>query len=130
MLLQGHNLYKCKKKVHLAKVCRNTKSTLSQSKSEPSQTNTVIPDTQVPEEYLIQLFSIQEEGTRNHARPLTVLVTINGKSVMMEIDTGSAVSIMSDSLFSSVFQNSNLQKTETKLCNYSGKQLPVQLQIS
>ena len=67
---------------------------------------------------------------RNHARPLTVLVTINGKSVMIEIDTGSAVSIMSDSLFSSVFQNANLQKTETKLCNYSGEQLPVQLQIS
>ena len=48
----------------------------------------------------------------------------------MEIDTGSAVSIMSDSLFSSVFQNAKLQKTKTKLCNYSGEQLPVQLQIS
>ena len=112
----------------MAKVCRSTKSTLPQSKSEPSQTNTVIPDTQVPEEY--QLFSIQEEGTRNHAKPLTVLVTINGKSVMMEIDTGSAVSIMSDSLFSSVFQNAHLQKTETKLCTYLGEQLPVKGKVT
>ena len=66
---------KCKKREHLAKVCRNTKSTLSQSRSEPSQTNIVIPEAQAPEEY--QLFSILEEGTRNHTKPLTVLVNIN-----------------------------------------------------
>ena len=114
---------KCKKRGHLAKVCRNTKSTLSQSRSEPSQTNIVIPEAQAPEEY--QLFSILEEGTRNHTKPLTVLVNINDQSVKMEIDTGSAVSIMSESLFSSVFKTANLQETETKLCTYSGEQLPV-----
>ena len=114
---------KCKKRGHLAKVCRNTKSTLSQSRSEPSQTNIVIPEAQAPEEY--QLFSILEEGTRNHTKPLTVLVNINDQSVKMEIDTGSAVSIISESLFSSVFKTANLQETETKLCTYSGEQLPV-----
>ena len=119
---------KCKKKGHIAKVCRSTKSSPLQSRSEPSQTNTVIPDTQVPEEY--QLFSIQEEGTRNHTKPLTVLVTINGKSVVMEIDTGSAVSIISDTVFSSVFELANLQETEVKLCTYSGEQLPVKGKIT
>ena len=113
---------KCKKRGHLAKVCCNTKSTLSQSRSEPSQTNTVIPEAQAPEEY--QLFSILEEGTRNHAKPLTVLVNINDQSVKMEIDTESAVSIMSESLYSSVFETANLQETETKLY-LSGEQLPV-----
>ena len=47
----------------------------------------------------------------------------------MEIDTGSAVS-MSDSLFSSVFQNANLLKTETKLWTYSGEQLPVKGKVT
>ena len=125
---KGSICAKCKKKGHLAKVCRSTKSTPPQSRSEPSQTNTVIPDTQVPEEY--QLFSIQEEGTSNHTKPLTVLVTINGKPVAMEIDTGSAVSIISDSVFSSVFETVNLQDTEVKLCTYSGEQLHVKSRIT
>ena len=56
-----------RKKWHLAKVCCSTKNTPSQSKSEPSQTNKLISDTQVPEEY--QLFSIQQEGTNSHAKP-------------------------------------------------------------
>ena len=43
----------------------------------------------------------------------------------MEIDTRTAVSIISDSIFSSVFEPANLQETEVKLCTYYGKQLPV-----
>ena len=54
----------------------------------------LISVTQVPEEY--QLFSIQQENTVSYTKPLTVLVTINGKSVTMEIETGFAVSIISD----------------------------------
>ena len=104
-------------------MCHSTKSIPPQSRSEPSQTNTEIPDTQVPEEY--QLFSIQEEGTRNHTKPLTVLVTINGKSVIIEINTGSAVSLISDSVSGSVFETSSLLETEVKLFTYSGEQLPV-----
>ena len=109
-------------------MCHNIKSTLPQSRSEPAQTNTVIPDTQIPEEY--HLFSIQEEGTTNHAKPLTILVTINGKSVTIETNTGSAVSLISDSFFSSVFETSSLQETEVKLCTYSGEQLPIKGKIT
>ena len=124
---------KCKKKGHLAKVCRSTKHTStpshpSQSKSESLLTNTLTSDQQIPGEY--QLFSIQQEGTGSHTKPLTVLVTINGKSVTMEIDTGSSVSIISDSVFSSVFETATLQETEVKLCTYSGEQLPVKGKIT
>ena len=48
----------------------------------------------------------------------------------MEIDTGSAVSIISDAVFSSVFELANLQETEVKLCTYSGEQLPVKDKIT
>ena len=48
----------------------------------------------------------------------------------MEIDTGSAVSIISDTVFSSVFELANLQETEVKLCTYSGEQLPVKGKIT
>ena len=121
---------KCKKKGHLAKVRRSTKHTSHppQSKSESLLTNTLTSHQQVPGEY--QLFSIQQEGTGSHTKPLTVLVTINGKSVTMEIDTGSSVSIISDSVFSSVFETATLQETEVKLCTYSGEQSPVKGKIT
>ena len=48
----------------------------------------------------------------------------------MEIDTGSSVSIISDSIFSSVFETATLQETEVKLCTYSGEQLPVKGKIT
>ena len=115
MLLRGLSCVKCKKKGHLAKVCHSTKHTSTpshppQSKSESLLTNTLTFDTKVPEEY--HLFSIHQEGTDSHTKPLTVLVTINGKSVTMEIDTGSSVSIISDSVYSSVFETATLQETE------------------
>ena len=65
------------------------------------RTNMLTSDTQVLGEY--QLFSIQQEGTGSYTKPLTVLVTINGKSVTMEIDTGSSVSTR-------CIKNSNLRK--------------------
>ena len=46
----------------------------------------------------------------------------------MEIDTGSAVSIISELVHKNFFKaqtSEMLQQTEAKLCTYSGEQLPV-----
>ena len=48
----------------------------------------------------------------------------------MEIDAGSLVSIISDSIFSFVFETATLQETEVKLCTNSSKQLPVKGKIT
>ena len=122
---------KCNKKGHLAKVCHSStpqkaSGHSSQSRSNPVQTNTVISNTQVPEEY--QLFLIQQAGIGSHIDPLTVSITINGKSIPMEIDTGSAVSIISESVYKNFFKaqtSETLQQTEAKLCTYPSEQLPV-----
>ena len=122
---------KCNKKGHLAKVCysrtpQKASGHSSQSRSNPVQTNTVISNTQVLEEY--QLFSIQQAGIGSHIDPLTVSITINGKSIPMEIDTGSAVSIISESIYKNFFEaqtTETLQQMEAKLCTYSGEHLPV-----
>ena len=117
---------KCNKKGHLAKVCRSSSSTphsasgYSSSQTRPVQTNTVIPNTQV-----------SEDGS--HTKPLTVSVTINGKAVQMEIDTGSAVSIILELAYSNIFGtqiSESLQETEAKLCTYSGELLPVKGKIT
>ena len=55
---------------------------------------------------------------------------VDDESVKTEIDTGSAVFIISESFFSFVFGTTNLQKTETKLCSYLGKQLTVKGKVA
>lgn len=48
----------------------------------------------------------------------------------MEIDTVLAVSIISDSVFNTVFKTASLQDTEAKLSTYSGEQLLVRGKIT
>ena len=51
-------------------------------------------------------------------------MNLNGKQVAMEIDTGSAVSIMPESKFKEISSEA-LQESTIKLCSYSGKQIGV-----
>lgn len=124
---------KCNKKGHLAKVCRssgiqqNASNSSTLPKSKPVQTNTVVAHPQVSEEY--QLFAIEQKGDSRPSDPLTMSIDINGKTVLMEIDTGSAVSIISESQYSEIFEAQALQQTDAKLCTYSGEQLPVKGKI-
>ena len=53
-----------------------------------------------------------------------VSVNINGKQVSMEIDTGSAVSIMSESKFKEI-SSEPLQESLVNLCTYSGEKISV-----
>ena len=51
-------------------------------------------------------------------------VNLNGKQVAMEIDTGSAVSIMPESKFKEISSEA-LQESTVKLYTYSGEQIGV-----
>ena len=56
--------------------------------------------------------------------PLFVTVNLNGKQVPMEIDTGSAVTIMSESSFKEIALDP-LQESVANLCTYSGEKIQV-----
>ena len=93
---------KCNKTGHLAKVCqsRKTISSLSLPTKKRLPTNVVSEQTSPSEKHEYALFTIQDtKEVTDKPGPLHVSVKINGKQVSMEIDTGSAVSIMSESKF-------------------------------
>ena len=121
----------CHKKGHIAAVCR------SRSFSQPvapttvgKPTNTIVAQTPLSEEY--HLFAINQNCSSAHPAPLTTPITVNGKTISMEIDTGSAVSIISESSYKEIFQanSESWHTTDVKLCTYSGEQLPVKGKVS
>ena len=81
----------CKKKGHLASVCRKKKQ--DRNSSKPEHMNQVT-EPQSSEEEREQEYSLYQLSSGS-SRPIAVQVSLNGKSVEMEVDTGASVSIIS-----------------------------------
>ena len=58
-------------------------------------------------------------------KPLAVDLTIGKKPLRMEVDTGAAVSLVSETTFRSLFPRAALQPSQAKLQTYSGEPLEV-----
>ena len=57
--------------------------------------------------------------------PITVSVQIEGSSVQMELDTGAALSLMSETVFRQLFPSKELVPSTIRLCAYSGEPIEV-----
>lgn len=100
--------YKCSKTGHLAKMCRtNIRSVTS---VDASTDETV-------------LFKV--ETTPKLGAYFVITIVIDGKQVDMQVDTGAAVSIMSESEFRKMFPHKQCQKTNVRLTAYNGSSIPV-----
>ena len=58
-------------------------------------------------------------------KPLEVDLQLEGKPLRMEVDTGAAVSLVSEETYRSLFPTVPLQSSMTKLRTYSGEPLTV-----
>ena len=105
------NCHKCGKKGHIAKVCRTKKTSRTQW-VETEENNDVI-------------FRVG-----NRSQPYQVMMQLDGKRVIMEVNTGAAVSVMSSKSLNSLFPRAILQKTTVRLRTYMAKEMPVLGQIS
>ncbi len=56
-------------------------------------------------------------------------MSINGRDVTMELDTGAAVSLVSEMMFQSLWPDVSLQQASVRLQTYSGDPLPVLGQV-
>ena len=111
----------CKKTGHLAKVCRS-KQPASKAKLPA---NVIAEETVQNEQEEYSLFTIQDtRATATNTDPIQVTMTLNGKPTLMEIDTGAAVSIMTETKFMEI-SSEELQGSLVNLCTYSGEKLSV-----
>ena len=56
---------------------------------------------------------------------LTVKLEIQGKPVLMEVDTGAAVSVISEETYKELFSNLALKKAPVCLKTFTGEQIPI-----
>ena len=125
--------HKCKKKGHLARVCRSSKQLQSApTASRPNQirtsrtTNQVAVDddcvSDTSESY--ELFNLQE----TRSKPLVVTVKLNNSTAHMELDTGASLSIISEKTFCSLWSTQarpELQSSSVKLHTYTKQAIEV-----
>ena len=121
----------CGKREHIAKVCRskekfrNTKQPVTGS--HPKQANLVQlkqPDDSTDESDID--FPVLKVGSEaRSAHPITVDMVVNGKTLSMELDTGAAVSIISEQTRRSTFPDTPLRKSTSVLRTYTGEPMTV-----
>ena len=112
----------CRKKGHLASVCRKKKARSSKPEDsmDKSNANVVEGEEESPE---YPLFNISK---CTPSKPLLVKVLINGVSINMELDTGASVSLMGEDTYRLIQDSaSSLQQSSVKLHTYTGEPIKV-----
>ena len=108
--------HKCNKIGHIKRACTtvNHRSTPARNVQHVSQM-----DSTAEREY--PLFTL----SASHTPPITISVKINDKQVLMELDTGAAVSLVSEDTHKQHWPEYQLQESTARLKTYSGEHLEV-----
>lgn len=105
----------CRKKGHLAAVCRK-----KAREAAPERTNRV--DASLSDDEVYTMYTIN--GRDRMTKPFEVALTLNGVRTTMEVDTGAAVSIVSEKLFKTLQEEGAvLRPSQAKLCTYTGESI-------
>ena len=104
---------KCELKGHIARVCR----------TKPKRRSTKTVDEETVDESDGSLHAVRT--TTGRVPPYKVQVLVDGCEVPMEIDTGASRSIISESMFRSIWPKRKLVASNVRLSTYSKEPLPV-----
>ena len=120
----------CNKKGHIAKVCKSriVQTKVPVSGDSNKATHQVTQDLCDTDSSEYTLFTLPSQQTK----PLQAHVEIEGHHLGMEIDTGAAVSIISDKTCTSLphLKKLPLQPTQVTLRTYTGESIPVLGELS
>jgi len=113
----------CKKKGHLARVCRAKQQQQQRSLRKPKQTH-FVETTAEDSDDAYGLYTVREQ---QHT-PITVTLYLNSTPVIMELDTGASISVLSEATYQQLASQGSfpsLQPSEVKLKSYTGQDIPV-----
>ena len=126
---------RCQKKGHIGKICRSTRSShtksrnmkwvhadeaISNSDSHSESLPEPPPDSHPP------IFKVNARGSH----PITVQMSINGKPLQMEVDTGAAVSVISSVVKNQLFPDVPLAPPSVVLRTYTGEAMALQREMT
>ena len=109
----------CNKVGHLKKVCRKLRQAEKMAGASTVKQVDATASQSTESEY--RLFQIG----KSHHTPITVEVLLDGQPHVMELDTGAAVSVMSQCSYQQLFGTRPVESTSTRLKLYGGTPLPV-----
>ena len=112
----------CKKKGHLARMCRsrtaqNTPSQSGKGKNFCKRETHWVATTEDYEHFPDN--AILTVGSHGRNRPITVQLELNGQQVLMQVDTGAAVSIISEATQQKLFPDAHLEQSSVQLQTYT-----------
>ena len=115
--------FNCGKKGHVRSVCRSRSVATGKGRQRQAvqQLEAEMAEVQAEKYEEYELCQLQGEKIR----PLEVSLQIEGQPLVMELDTGAAVSLVSECTYRRLCPNKPLQETTTRLRTYSGEQLVI-----
>ena len=125
--------FNCGKSGHVASVCRSKKKQTeghSSKRSPPGRTQWVDTEITEPQASVNEPAEelIWQLGAKT-SRPYQAILEVNGQSLTMEIDTGAAVSLISQTTQEELFPSARLDKSSLVLRTYTDETIPVQGQM-
>ena len=114
---KGAKCHHCGKTGHLQAVCRSKQKWVSGKDRQAGQVRLV-----QEEEDSLPLFVLHAHGS---APPIRVSLAVDGCPLDMEVDTGAAVSITSQTTFDELWPNRSLAPSTVRLQSYSGEPISV-----
>ena len=108
--------YKCNKKGHTSRVCTDKGKVHQVTKQDEEEEDTGDPE----EGYLLKVGEKKE-----HEKPYLVTMSLDGKAISMEIDTGASHTVMTEEIFKESFPTKKLEKSSLTLKTYSGEEVKV-----
>ena len=119
--------HSCGKAGHIAPACRCNPPTGKKPQKPPvrkhKKTN-LLDTTQDDNDTIITKFKMHQV-TRTTAEPIMVPLTLNGQVLQMEVDTGAALSLISDATCQALFPREKLHPTKIILKTYTDDPLEV-----
>ncbi|KAL3176813.1 hypothetical protein MRX96_039648 [Rhipicephalus microplus] len=110
--------FKCGQKGHLARVCKTAANNGRNCTGSCSVHNmNDLPETELGQGEEYTLWSLRATGPK----PMKIKACVNNVPLVIELDTGASVSIISGAKFNALFPGEPLEHTDMRLKSYSGE---------